>query len=29
VQGYNRVTGLPFTTAELIDAIAHELKEIL
>jgi 2-oxoglutarate ferredoxin oxidoreductase subunit alpha len=29
VQGYNRVTGLPFTTAELIDAIAHELKELL
>jgi 2-oxoglutarate ferredoxin oxidoreductase subunit alpha len=29
VQGYNRVTGLPFATAELIDAIAHELKELL
>jgi 2-oxoglutarate ferredoxin oxidoreductase subunit alpha len=29
VQGYNRVTGLPFTTAELVEAIAHELKEIL
>jgi len=28
VQGYNRVTGLPFTTAELTEAIAHELKEL-
>ena len=28
VQGYNRVTGLPFTTAELMDAITHELKEL-
>jgi 2-oxoglutarate ferredoxin oxidoreductase subunit alpha len=28
VQGYNRVTGLPFTTAELVEAIAHELKEL-
>jgi 2-oxoglutarate ferredoxin oxidoreductase subunit alpha len=26
VSGYNRVSGLPFSTAELIDAIAHELK---
>ena len=26
VQGYHRVTGLPFTTAELVDAISHELK---
>jgi 2-oxoglutarate ferredoxin oxidoreductase subunit alpha len=28
VQGYNRITGLPFSTAELIDAITHELKEL-
>ena len=26
VQGYHRVSGLPFTTAELVDAIVHELK---
>ena len=26
VHGYHRVSGLPFTTAELVDAIAHELK---
>jgi 2-oxoglutarate ferredoxin oxidoreductase subunit alpha len=26
VHGYHRVSGLPFTAAELIDAIAHELK---
>jgi 2-oxoglutarate ferredoxin oxidoreductase subunit alpha len=26
VQGYHRVSGLPFTTAELVDAISHELK---
>ena len=26
VHGYNRVSGLPFSTAELTDAIAHELK---
>ena len=29
VQGYNRVTGLPFSTAELVEAIAHELKELV
>ena len=28
VSGYNRVSGLPFSTAELIDAIAHELKAL-
>ena len=28
VHGYNRVKGLPFTTAELVEAIAHELKEL-
>jgi 2-oxoglutarate ferredoxin oxidoreductase subunit alpha len=28
VQGYNRVTGLPFTSAELEQAIVDELKEI-
>ncbi|HSJ43675.1 MAG TPA: 2-oxoacid:acceptor oxidoreductase subunit alpha [Euzebyales bacterium] len=26
VQGYHRVSGLPFTTAELVDAISHQLK---
>ncbi len=26
VHGYHRVSGLPFTTAELVDTIAHELK---
>lgn len=26
VQGYHRVSGLPFTTTELLDAISHELK---
>jgi 2-oxoglutarate ferredoxin oxidoreductase subunit alpha len=26
VHGYNRVSGLPFSTAELVDAIAYELK---
>ncbi len=26
VHGYHRVSGLPFTTAELADAISHELK---
>ncbi len=26
VKGYHRVNGLPFTTAELVDAISHELK---
>ncbi|MBW3604215.1 MAG: 2-oxoacid:acceptor oxidoreductase subunit alpha [Actinobacteria bacterium] len=26
VHGYHRVSGLPFTTAELVDAISHELK---
>jgi 2-oxoglutarate ferredoxin oxidoreductase subunit alpha len=28
VRGYNRVTGLPFTTSELVDAIALELKDL-
>jgi 2-oxoglutarate ferredoxin oxidoreductase subunit alpha len=26
VHGYHRVSGLPFTTAELVEAIGHELK---
>jgi 2-oxoglutarate ferredoxin oxidoreductase subunit alpha len=28
VQGYHRVSGLPFTTAELVDAIAHQSKDL-